>query len=252
MRFRLITTYKHHFWIGLIISIWLIFFLVIVAPFDVQELPFAIRLELMPLYGIIAFIGYIALIPIQNWLYLKTHKWTLVHEFIFLIIFNVVVSISSYFYYKSDIVNGDYAMSQFFIHVYIPTLILLLIPLVILRLYLFQSKRFVHEEKITLRGDNKHDILQIPFSDLVCASSADNYVVINYIEEGKLQKRLLRNTLKGIQDQQSSLLKVHRSHLINPLHFVGWKNSATLILTHVEVPVSKAYKNNVLSEINHP
>ena len=38
------------------------------------------------------------------------------------------------------------------------------------------------------------------------------------------------------------LVRIHRSHLINPVHFKSWKDAHTLSLTQIEVPVSKNYK----------
>ena len=67
---------------------------------------------------------------------------------------------------------------------------------------------------------------------------------------GKLEKKLLRTTLKKAQIQLPQLVKVHRSHLINPIHFKEWKNANTLILTHTEVPISKNFKKNILN-MNH-
>ncbi len=42
-------------------------------------------------------------------------------------------------------------------------------------------------------------------------------------------------------------MKVHRSHLINPIHFKEWKNSNTVLLTQIEAPVSKNNKKAILA-----
>ena len=62
---------------------------------------------------------------------------------------------------------------------------------------------------------------------------------MSYLNQGELQKKLLRNTLKTIQIDIPILLKVHRSHLINPSHFKAWKGTSSIILTQMEIPVSK-------------
>ena len=98
-----------------------------------------------------------------------------------------------------------------------------------------------------MTGENKRDVLRINLSDLVCVSSADNYVEVSYLIGGKLHKKLLRVTLKNIHPQVPSLLKTHRSFLINPSHFKDWKNANTIHLSQIEVPVSKNYKKDVLA-----
>ncbi|BAO76719.1 LytTR family DNA-binding domain-containing protein [Winogradskyella sp. PG-2] len=113
------------------------------------------------------------------------------------------------------------------------------------------NKKITHKFKntITLKGDNKLDVLKILPEDLVCISSADNYIEVNYLIQDKLHKKLLRNTLKGIQNELPYLLKVHRSHLINPSHFKEWNGSSSIILTEIKVPVSKNYKAALLEVI---
>ena len=107
-------------------------------------------------------------------------------------------------------------------------------------------------EKIILRGDNKLDVLQIELTELVCISSANNYVEVNYLKDSILKKKLLRTTLKNIHSDISSLLKVHRSYIINPMHFKDWKDSNTIHLTQMEVPVSKNYKKDLIAMSHSP
>ncbi|MBR9844680.1 MAG: LytTR family transcriptional regulator [Algicola sp.] len=102
------------------------------------------------------------------------------------------------------------------------------------------------ENYILITGDNKLDVLKLHTEELVAVSSADNYVEVNYLNNGKLQKKLLRNTLKAVQVDVPFLLKVHRSHLINPSHFKAWNGSNMIILTQMEIPVSKTYKAALL------
>ena len=246
------TSYKHHLLIGFLISIWLVAFLVIIAPFDVAELPLKYRLELMPFYGVIALTGYLVLIPLQNWIFSKTKSWTIYQEVGFIFCFNTLVLIGSYAYYKSSYLNGAYSFKKFTLEVYYPTFILLLSTILFARWFLFRKKPESNIQKIILKGENKRDVLQINLSDLVCVSSADNYVEVNYLKDGKLHKKLLRNTLKNIQEEEAGLVKVHRSHLINPSHFIAWKNSNTIILNHLDVPVSKKYSKALSSLVNRP
>ena len=91
------------------------------------------------------------------------------------------------------------------------------------------------------------DILKIKKTDLVCISNAQNYVEIFYVENGKLHSKLIRSSLKKILEDFTFLVQIHRSHLINPSHFKSWRNSNTVILTQIELPVSKNYKESMLA-----
>jgi len=248
---KLNVSYKHHLKVALIIAIWLVFFLIIIAPFDIEELPFLIRLEILPMYGLISFIGYLILIPAQNWIFKKLNQWNIVLESFFLILFNLIVLFGSYLYYNTDIINGTFSFTKFTLEVYYPTFFILLPILFFSRWYLNRKAIQQDSSKIILKGENRHDILQIPLSDLVCISSADNYVEVSYLIKNELHKKLLRITLKNIYPQAPNLLKVHRSYLINPSHFKDWKNSNTIYLTQMEVPISKNYKKELLQIVNH-
>jgi hypothetical protein len=241
---------NYHFLVALAIAIWLSLFLILIAPFDISELPFRVRLEIMPFYGLISFVGYILLIPFQNWAYEKMGKQSTYFEILIIILFNILVLIGSYFYYKSSIVNGEYSFIKFTLEIYYPIFFILL-PIIIFARW-FISRKIVNQNsgKIILTGDNKLDILQIKDEDLICISSADNYVTVAYLINDVLSKKLLRTTLKNIGSQLPQLVKVHRSHLINPIHFKEWKNANTLLLTQMEVPVSKNYKKDLLA-LNH-
>jgi hypothetical protein len=204
----------------------------------------------MPVYGLISFVGYILLIPFQNWAYKKMSKQSVYFEIGMIVLFNIIVLLGSYFYYKSSIVNGNHSFIKFTLEIYYPIFFILL-PIIIFARW-FVSRKIVLQKatKIILTGDNKLDILQINEEDLICVSSADNYVTVVYLINDVLSKKLLRTTLKNMELQLPQLMRVHRSHLINPIHFKEWKDANTLLLTQIEVPVAKNYKKAIVA-MNH-
>ena len=243
-------SYTYHFLVALLLAVWLIVFLVLIAPFDIAELPIEVRFEIMPMYGLISFIVYVLLIPLQQWGAKKIGKYPIVLETLFITLYNVLVLLGSYIYYKSSIVNGDYSFIKFTLEVYYPIFFILL-PVIIFGRWFVNRKEVPQDtEEIILTGNNKLDILQLKLSDLICVSSADNYVSVSHLVNDVVRTKLLRTTLKKMELQLPELVKVHRSHLINPIHFKEWKDANTLLLTQTEVPVSKNYKKAVLA-MNH-
>jgi len=244
------TSFQTHLLIGFAVSLWLVVLLVLIAPFDASDLSFAIRLRILPPYGIISFLGYMAIVPLQNFLFVKLKKWNVVLEAIIILSYNILVLFGSYSYYKTSIINGTYPFTVFTFQVYYPIFFILLPIIIFGRWYL--TKRIAQKQGglITLIGDNRHDLLKISPSDLICISSADNYVEISYLKNKELQKKLLRSTLKNIQEQRPELLKVHRSHIINPDHIKEWVGSNTLQLTKMQVPISKNYKPKIMAVLD--
>jgi len=246
------TSFKLHFFIALIIAVWLVVFLVLIAPFDASDLSFVIRLQILPPYGIISLLGYLAIIPLQNKIYRSLRRWTLPMEVMVITVYNILVLFGSYAYYKTSIINGTYSFLKFTFEVYYPIFFILLPIIIFGRWYLTKRSLRGVEEPILLTGENKHDVLKINVSDIICISSADNYVEVSYLLNQGLRKKLLRNTLKNIHEQQPDLLKVHRSHIINPVHFKEWINSNTIQLTKMKVPISKNYKQEIIKRIDSP
>jgi len=239
-------SYKYHAIIALLIGLWLAMFLVLIAPFDAGDLNIAIRFQILPFYGVLSFTAYMLLTPIQSLLYKQYKKWTISLEFAFLLVFNIILIAFCFLYYKTDIINGTYNFQTFVLEVYLPICFIILPIIIFLRWFLNKKIPNNTQKKLILKGDNKLDVLQILPEELVCISSADNYVEVSYLKDGELHKKLLRNTLKSIQNDVENLLKVHRSHLINPIHFKEWNGSNTIVLTQMEVPVSKNYRAAIL------
>jgi len=243
----------HHLLIGIFISIWLFIFAFFIRPFDDGTISFKMWLFISIGFSLIAFLCYGLLAIIQKSIYQKFSKWNVGFEIVSLVFFHLLFLVSTYFYYKSPLLNGGYDFFEF-LNIIILKSALISTPIIVLaRIYSVklipvkvESIPFENEE-IIIRGENKLDILKIKANDLVCVSNAQNYVEIFFIEESQLKVKLIRSSLKKVQDNFDFLVQVHRSHLINPSHFKSWKNQDTISLTQIDLPVSKNYKEYLLS-----
>lgn len=102
---------------------------------------------------------------------------------------------------------------------------------------------------VTLTSENKAEDFTLLVSEIVYARSADNYVEIAYEEAGIVKKRMLRNTLKNIEQQFfafSYFIRTHRTCIVNikyikelhksfNSHWLSLENSIETI------PVSRQY-----------
>lgn len=243
-----VTPIKFHLLIGILLGLWVYLFLVFIGPFDVFPLKLVWRATIMIGYGLIFSFSYFAIIPLQNWLNKRLKKWDIILELSVVLFVFFINFLPTYFYYTSDWVQGEYSFLSFLSQIYLPTSFILIPLLLMSRWIVFKltNNIKVSTNKIDIVGKNKLDKLNILFADLICIKSSNNYIEIYYQKNGQLQKKLLRLTLKEIQIQIPDLIKTHRSFLINRTHFIEWKNKKSIILTHLEVPVSDKYKNQVL------
>jgi len=238
---------KYNLLVGLSLGIWLFLFLFLVRPFKQDNLSLGHLARIATGMALIVIINYSIISIVQRFIYTTSKKWSIQFEILIILFFSLLLLITSFIYYKSDLSNGSYRFVKFLSKDFIPTIIIILPFLVFLRKYIvkFTPKK---SEFLNISGENKFDFLKIKKEELVCISSAQNYVEVFYLKNNDLKKKLIRTTLKKIEKELPFLVKVHRSHLINKKHFISFKDKKTLELTRIEVPFSKKYKTDFFNK----
>ena len=237
---------KYHLLVGLSLSIWTFLFAFVARPFEHGNMNFEIWVYVSVGFALMVFLCYALMSIIQSWIYQKLLRWSIGLEVLSYVFFYVIYSVATYLVYKSSFINGPYNFIDFLVKVVL-TSSLIYIPIIILsRKYLIKLLP-VKEDVLTIKGENKLDILKVKKSQLIGVSNAQNYVEVFYVQNNELQSKLIRASLKKMQEDLDFLIQIHRSHLINPTHFRSWKNSNTILLTQMELPVSKNYKDNLMS-----
>ncbi len=237
---------EHNIIIGLLLALWAFLFGFFARPFEHGNMDLGVWIRVSLGFSLAAFLSYSFVTVYQKIIYNKLNKWNAFLEISIYLVYYFFYTILTYTYYKSSFVHGFYDFSRFFTEI-ILNITLIISPIIfLLRKYAIKliPKK---EEFITFKGDNKLDFLKIKKEELICISNSQNYVEIFFLENEQLKTKLIRSSLKKIQYEFDFLIQVHRSHLINPSHFKSWKDSTTILLTQVELPVSKSYKNRILS-----
>jgi hypothetical protein len=98
--------------------------------------------------------------------------------------------------------------------------------------------------------------LELPKGALLYAEADDNYSRIHWLEGGKVQERLLRLTLKNLEEQLpgETVVRVHRSFLANLTRVDELRGNASgyrlfFSLAEAEVPVARTRSREVLELI---
>ncbi|CAL2103724.1 Histidine kinase [Tenacibaculum sp. 190130A14a] len=242
---------KHHVWVGLFSSLWIFIFTYAIKPFDSGKAGLeAWWLFLSVGFSLITFISYFITILVQDNIYVQIEKWNVGLEISILLLFFLLNHVLSYSYYKSPFLKGIWNFSEFS-YAFLKSLFLFAPVVLFARWFIL---RFIPQKAtitttpkdpiLTIKGEYKLDLLKIRQSELICISKSQNYIEVFFVEQETSKSKLIRSSLKKIQQKHPFLIQVHRSHLVNPAHFKSWKNTQTLSLTHIEIPVSKNYKNN--------
>ncbi len=250
---------KHHICIALGMAVWIFLFLFFTEPMDVKELTDYEKLLYLPIYGAIAALTYLCLLPVQTALY-KNNKqqWTYTYEFVFLITCACIAMIFSRLLYLYVIVYEEpnpYSLWYYITSIFIPALIVILPVLCIGRFGFgkYYNKK-LDDQKIEIKGEGNYEGLRVQLNDVVSIQSSNNYIEIFYVVDNELKKTLIRNKLSTINNEFKEFLRTHRSYLINPFHFQQWKTNNGkhfLILNYnIEVPISKTYLNPIKAYLN--
>ena len=121
-----------------------------------------------------------------------------------------------------------------------------------------------HDETVLQRAyiqilDEKGEMrLSVRQEHLVMIESADNYVCIYYLSNGKIKKTMVRNTLSRIAEQlkDTSVARCHRSYMVNFSLVTVLRREKEGVFVELgiegvpEVPVSRTYSENVSRWIN--
>ena len=101
---------------------------------------------------------------------------------------------------------------------------------------------------IGFKDDNGKIKFSVLAKDLLYLESTDNYVSVFYILEEKVQRELLRNTMKNLEEtfKESPVIRCHRSFMVNfeNIEFVkkaGKKLNLKIRLMDKIIPVSEKY-----------
>ncbi|WP_178985286.1 LytTR family DNA-binding domain-containing protein [Winogradskyella helgolandensis] len=250
---------KHHVIISLLLAIWVFVFLYFTEPLDVNQLSTNEKLIYLPGYGLVAGFCYLLFLPFQTYLYQRLKKqWMVLSELVFILTFSIVSILIARCYYLYIVVANEpnpYTLGYMLTAILLPAVATIL-PIILIGRFSFGKyyEKQLDDQKIEIKGEGNYEGLRLQLNDLICVQSSDNYIEVFYLSGPSLKKTLIRNKLSVISDEFPKLLRAHRSYLINPFHFQRWKteNGKLFVILnhHVEVPISKTYKDHIKTAIN--
>lgn len=171
----------------------------------------------------------------------------------------VEITLISFFttFYIWDIAEQKYRFIELLPEIFKEMLFVLSIPYVILalsiRVYEFANKPDVIESmsKRMRFYDSSHNLKFVALANtIIYISAEENYVNINYLDNGKVRNYVLRASMKSIDDLclSNGLVRCHRSFYVNPTHVkVLVKGKEGIVYAQMDaddvrdIPVSKTY-----------
>jgi len=107
---------------------------------------------------------------------------------------------------------------------------------------------------IVFKAETGKELLTIDVTHLIFIKSEDNYCKVYFSEDSSIQTKLLRITLKNIENQLESIpdiLRCHRSYIVNKKRVAKITGNARSYNVHFEnctetVPISRSFSKESL------
>ena len=265
----------------LVISPFISIFLVIFQPFGLQGLESDRKTLILAGYGMVTFVVLcidLLIVPFIFPSVFKEEKWTVAKEIFFFIIIIVTIAAGNYLYSVLLSIVSWVGFQGFIVFTGF-TLCIAIIPAIgiivishnaLLRKNLkasAQLSQMIVEKKgggvsndhnLVITSDNKNQKIDTPASNLICIESEGNYVNTWFLEEGKIVRLLIRNTIKNIENQiqeAENLFKCHRAYIINLSYIdkvTGNSQGYRLLIRYLdkEIPVARNYSKSFKEAIS--
>jgi hypothetical protein len=264
---------RKNFQVYLAISILVFLFVLFFQPFAIEKFEFENKLLFFAGFGLIILIFlFLNQILFQN-LFLQLEREQPNDSLLFSLYFislTVTTSLAFIFYIRfvgEEQVTFNLVVKIVFICIAIPVTIHLNNRL---SCYQHRLKDLMHEnnslqiklrqfsesyasKSVELISENDADNFRILVSKIAFVRSADNYVEIGYQDGSEVKKKMIRNTLKGVENQLrefNNFIRTHRTSLVNVQYIKKFnKNFNTYWLsldkTDETIPVSRQYLMSV-------
>jgi hypothetical protein len=246
-----------HLWIALGLGIWVFLFLFLVKPLTVDSLSFDEQVLYVPFYGLVAGICYLLAILPQKMFYQKQkQQWFVLNELMVAIGLTVYSTILIWLYFRYVVTLNDsvpWTFGEFLMEIFLPAFVVI-IPLVFITRYFIGKYYQQNRKKIRIEGSGNYEHLHLFLDDLIYIQSSNNYVEVYHLINNEIKNTVIRTNLSKVEEAHPELLKIHRSYLINKVHYKAWKveKGKHFIVLHPDekLPVSKTNLELVKSTVD--
>lgn len=114
-------------------------------------------------------------------------------------------------------------------------------------------KKPTEKRLIVFKDENGKIKFSVLATDLLLLESTDNYVSVFYVLQNKVQRKLLRNSLKNMEEmlKENTIIRCHRSFMVNPANVEFMQKDGKKLnikIKHFDksIPVSEKYSSPFL------
>jgi hypothetical protein len=265
--------------VGLFITL----FLAVFEPFGFDELQTTEKWIHAALFGLVTFLiasFFQVVLPTVAPSLFREEGWRSWKEVVYLLLTTLVIGAGNYglmlYLYPQQVELANFFRAQLFtlqVGVFPILAIVFMKQMTLYRRYAAEARQVSDEiaeekkesepaqpvvPKLTLRGENQKEELQLFPQDLFFVASADNYVKVQYRDGSKPQSVILRSSLKRLEEQLAGypeFFRCHRMYLVNLSLVTTVSGNAQGLKLHLSaleeaIPVSRSLTETVREKLH--
>lgn len=257
------------FLLSVVSPLFIVFFLWFFGPFGLIIFSDIIKIKLILLYCLMGL-----LISVFHYYWLQNiliKRYTIGITIIWLVWINLVIGFSNFLIWEITMNNGNMVWKGLPVMIS-QTILVDVIPTVFIisfynTFYLKKKIKVINEihsdlknyqfripakSDLTLTSSNLREVLNIDANSLIYIASADNYVELFWMEDGKIRKTLLRKTLSKIETEikreWQHIVRCHNRYIVNINQIKsisGNSGGYRIMLNGIDrlIPISRKYSN---------
>lgn len=257
--FHLLDRKQNRLLLAVVTGIYVVLFMNLYLPFSVDRW---YNNETIPLFVILSSFGLIgmAVLMVSQLVIREILKIRVVKMYGIILWFLVelaLLTVTMYLIYGTAGLQGDDRISEIF-QSFKYTLLVIIIPYAGVLFYLYSTQQGENIDTLLTAANHLVNILDengelhmaVDLEQVLYLRSADNYVAVYFIKDGKVRKELVRTSLKRLETEldEFPIRRCHRSYMVNMKKIsVSMKSNQGLSLalkdySDESIPVSKNYK----------
>jgi DNA-binding LytR/AlgR family response regulator len=251
-----------------LISLGMFLFVLFFQPFESRQQEFNNRLVFLLGIAVITFVILVLfriIMPVSLTRRIHAESLKISNEVGLILLIWIFISTANifYLYYVGKIVLTFAEAVQISLFSAFPSIVLKLADVNMmlreqLRLFVRRNIQLEHDlanakerqsDPVVFESESQSEKIELMPDEVMLIRSADNYVDIFYKREDQVKHKLLRNTMKNVQQvlkHHREFLRCHRTCIVNSSHILNMTNSykghrLKLLDFDEEVPVSRQY-----------
>ncbi len=275
--FPFIEKKNHRILASVLFSGFIYVFLLIFQPFGISNIQYYKPVFVAGFFGITLVVMLFSFLVVPN--IFKSQfdfdNWTIKKNAIFIIIQFLFITVFNWIY-NSTVGKGITAQHSLFYFIFItvsvgiiPTLFLIyFIERNLLRRNQHIATNFskniqertknTENSKIKLSSQNNKETITIELNQLMCIKAEGNYLKVFFRAENETKSKLIRNSIKNIEEQLAifeNIIRCHRSYIVNLDMVSKVSGNARNFSLHLEklgpkIPVSRSFPKDIFQKLD--